>query len=139
MGVYYKAVFGVGVREKDIKFSTLTLQGKQTVLEYCEYELQAVHGLVYDDLCEVFLNDESSELLNEWFAENKYEYDLFYHLGLEDYTGNCYSGDVEWRGVSVDVTGMNLSQASQNIEQAVQNFKSVVNLEPVLFSDVLIS
>lgn len=139
MGVDYKAVFGVGVREKDIKFSTLTLQGKQTVLEYCECELQAVHGLVYDYLGEVFLNDESSELLDEWFAENKYEYDLFCHLGLAYYTGNCYSGDVEWRGVRVDVTGMNLSQASLNIEYAVRDFKSVVNLEPVLFSEVLIS
>ena len=34
MGVDCKAVFGVGVREKDIKFSTLTLQSKQTVLGY---------------------------------------------------------------------------------------------------------
>ena len=139
MGVDCKAVFGVGVREKDIKFSTLTLQSKQTVLECCEYELQAVHGFVYDDLVEVFLNNESSELLDEWFAENKYEHDLFCHLGLEGYTGSCYSGDVEWRGVSVNVTGMTLSQASQNIEHAVQSFKSVVNLEPALFSDMLIS
>ena len=78
-------------------------------------------------------------MLDEWFAENKHEYDLFCHLGLEDYTGNCYSGDVEWRGVSLIVTGMNLSQALEYIEYAVRDFKSVVNLEPVLFSEVLIS
>ena len=67
--------------------------------------------------------------MNNWFLNNIGEYDLWYELSLEQNTGNYFTGETGYRGVSVDLN---------NIQKAKDQFKNIVELEPEVFNDVLV-
>lgn len=113
MSINYTSVIGVGVMEDEIAYSTLTEQSKNIVKEIIrDYDL-----------------DVSEEDMNDWFSDNIWEYDIFDVLGLNENTGNCFSGETGYRGVSVDLS---------NIEKSKEDFKKIVNLEPEVFNGVLV-
>ena len=132
MSVNYTSVIGVGVPEEDITYKTLT-----------DYSKKIVQDAYVDSLCpedfytcdgkriskEELLSD--SEVLNEWFLENAhdYDYDIWHVLGLEQATGNYFTGEKGYRGVDVDLN---------NIQEAKDRFKKVVSLEPEVFNGVLV-
>ena len=129
MSINYTSVIGVGVAEEDITYKSLTDQSKKIVQD------SYIDSLCPEDLC-----DEDGERisdsdlikdvdLNEWFLNNINEYDLWYELGLEQNTGNYFTGEMGYRGVSVDLN---------NIQDAKDRFKEVVSLEPEVFNDVLV-
>ena len=129
MSVNYTSVIGVGVPEGDITYEALTVYGKKIVQD-----------VYIDSLCQEDSYDEDGERisdsdlikdvdLNEWFLNNICEYDLWYQLGLEQNTGNYFTGEKGYRGVSVDLN---------NIQEAKDQFKRVVSLEPEVFNDVLV-
>ena len=113
MSVNYTSVIGVGVPEEDITYKSLTDYGKEVI--------QDVYN---NDYC-----GDGSDDLNEWFLNNICEYDLWYQLGLEQNTGNYFTGEKGYRGISVDLN---------NIQEAKDLFKKVVSLEPEVFNGVLV-
>lgn len=113
MSINYSSVIGVGVLEDEIDYNSLTQHGKNIILDIInDYDLEV-----------------EEEDLSAWFSENIGEYDLWYYLGLEQNTGNYFSGQTGYRGVEV---GLN------NIEEAKEQFKKIVNLEPEVFNGVLV-
>lgn len=48
---------------------------------------------------------------------------------MEKATGNYFTGETGYRGVSVDLN---------NIQEAKERFKKIVDLEPEVFNDVLV-
>lgn len=113
MSINYTSVIGVGVMEDEIAYSTLTEQSKNIVKEIIrDYDL-----------------DVSEEDMNDWFSDNIWEYDIFDVLGLNKDTGNYFSGETGYRGVSVDLN---------NIEKSKEEFRKIVNLEPEVFNGVLV-
>lgn len=128
MGVGYSPVLGVGVDQDEITFNTLTEFGKNII-----------RGIFKDqrrDLDE-FGCDCSDSTVSEWFDENIHEHDLYYELGLTEYTGNLFSGWYGERGVPVSV--YKLLDGEDVGEQAKVLFASIVNLEPKVFYGVLVS
>ena len=113
MSVNYTSVIGVGVAEEDITYKALT-----------DYSKKIVQDIYSDDYC-----GDGSDDLNEWFLNNIGEYDLWYELGLEKVTGNYFTGEKGYRGVSVDFN---------NIQEAKDRFKKVISLEPEVFNGVLV-
>ena len=113
MSINYTSVIGVGVAEENITYKSLTDQSKKII--------QDVYN---NDYCGDGSND-----LNEWFLNNISEYDLWYQLGLEQNTGNYFTGETGYRGVSVDLN---------NIQEAKELFKKIVDLEPEVFNGVLV-
>lgn len=129
MSINYTSVIGVGVAEDDITYRSLTEQSKNIV--------KAVY---LDSLPEEETYDEDGDriskedLLNgvdldEWFLETIYEYDIFYELGLENNTGNYFTGEKGYRGIEVDLN---------NIEGCKADFRKIVDLEPKVFNGVLV-
>ena len=129
MCINYTSVIGVGVPEEDITYKSLSEKGKEII--------QASY---IDSLCqEDFYDDEDDRIsdsdlladvdLNEWFLNNIGGYDLWYELRLEQNTGNYFTGEKGYRGVSVDLN---------NIQEAKDQFKKVVSLDPEVFNGVLV-
>ena len=129
MSVNYTSVIGVGVLEEDITYKSLTEQGKRIVQD-----------VYIDSLCPEDFYDEDGERISnsdlikdvdliEWFLNNINEYDLWWQLDLEKATGNCFTGETRYRGVSVDLN---------NIQEAKERFKNIVDLEHEVFNDVLV-
>ena len=128
MSVNYTSVIGVGVMEDEIGYSSLAENGKNIVRSIWKENL-APHEF-YDEEGNFVLSDEDvEEILEDWFSENIYEYELFYELGLENNTGNCFTGEKGYRGIDVDLN---------NIESAKEDFRKIVNLEPEVFNGVLV-
>ena len=136
MGVVYKSVFGVGVSESEIKFSNLTGYGRDKLHQHFTEELREVWNRAYSETGSIVYDDNTKDYYDEWFADNLYELDIFYVLGLEADTGNSWTGSRGFRGVEVNNSNCTLSNVKDNIDLAAEQFKEVVDLEPVLFSDV---
>ena len=113
MNIDYTSVIGVGVLEKDITYKSLTNYGKKVIQE------------VYNNNC----CEDGSADLNEWFSDNIGEYNLWFELRLEQNTGNYFTGESGYRGVSVDLN---------NIQEAKERFNEIIDLEPEVFNDVLV-
>ena len=129
MSVNYTSVIGVGAPEKDITYKSLSEKGKEIIQDS-----------YIDSLCPEDFYDEDGERISnsdlikdvdliEWFLNNINEYDLWWQLDLEKATGNCFTGETGYRGVSVDLN---------NIQEAKDRFKNIVDLEPEVFNDVLV-
>lgn len=113
MSINYTSVIGVGVPEGDITYKTLT-----------DYSKKIIQDIYSNDYC-----GDGSDDLNERLLKNAHDYDIWYVLGLETVTGNYFTGEKGYRGVSVDLN---------NIQEAKDQFKRVVSLEPEVFNDVLV-
>lgn len=129
MSINYTSVIGVGVEEEAITYRSLTEQSKNIVKavyldSLTEEETYNENG---DRISNEHLSDDVD--LEEWFSENTYEYDLFYELGLENTTGNYFSGETGYRGIEVDLN---------NIEGCKAEFRKIVDLEPEVFNGVLV-
>ena len=128
MSVNYTSVVGVGVMEDELDYTSLTEESKNIVRSIWKEDLPP-HDF-YDEEGNFVLSDEDvEEILEDWFSENISEYDLWYELGLEKNTGNYFSGETGYRGVSVDLN---------NIESAKEDFRKIVALEPEVFNGVLV-
>lgn len=128
MSVNYTSVVGVGVMEDEVGYSSLAENGKNIVRSIWKENL-APHEF-YDEEGNFVLSDEDvEEILEDWFSENIGEYELWYELGLEQNTGNYFTGEKGYRGVGVDL---------DNIESAKDEFRKIVNLEPKVFNGVLV-
>lgn len=128
MSINYDSVVGVGVKEDKIDYQTLTNRSKKIIKDIWKENLPP-HEF-YDEEGNFTLSDEEVEyLLEDWFLENIGEYDLWYELGLEQNTGNYFTGETGYRGVSVDLN---------NIEPAKDEFRKIVKLEPEVFNGVLV-
>ena len=129
MSINYTSVIGVGVAEDVITYQALTEQSKNIVK--AAYLDSLPEEETYDEDGDRLSNEDLLDDvdLEEWFSENIYEYDLFYELGLENNTGNYFTGEKGYRGVSVDLN---------NIESAKEEFRKVINLEPEVFNGVLV-
>ena len=129
MSINYTSVIGVGVPDGYITYESLTEQSKKIVQD------SYIDSLSQED----FYDEEGERIsdsdlikdvdLDEWFLDNIGEYDLWYELGLEQNTGNYFTGESGYRGVSVDLN---------NIQEAKDRFKKVVSLEHEVFNYVLV-
>lgn len=129
MSVNYTSVVGVGVMEDELDYTSLTEDSKNLIKD-----------IYLDSLSEEETYDEDGNRisnkdllddvdLEEWFSENIGKYDLWYVLGLEQNTGNYFTGDTGYRGIEVDLN---------NIESAKEEFRKIVSLEPEVFNGVLV-
>lgn len=129
MSINYTSVIGVGVAEEDITYKSLTDQSKKIVQD-----------VYIDSLSQEDFYDEDGERisdsdlikdvdLDEWFLDNIGEYDLWCELGLNENTGNYFTGEKGFLGVDVDLN---------NIQEAKDRFKKIVDLEPEVFNGVLV-
>lgn len=140
MGIDYSPVLGVGVDSYEITYENLTEYAKKELLELfidAGY-MEGKFGEYYDDEL-IWSNVPKEELeaeLQEFFECNSEDYGFIYDLGLTEFEGNIYSGWKGHRGVGIN---LNIDTIKQDVEDAVQEFKKVLNLEPVLFSGVLVS
>lgn len=129
MSVNYTSVIGIGVAEDDITYRSLTEQSKNIIK--AAYLDSLTEEETYDEngyrLTDEHLLDDVD--LEEWFSENIYEYDLFYELGLENNTGNYFTGEKGYRGIEVVLN---------SIEGCKAEFRKIVDLEPELFNGVLV-
>lgn len=132
MSINYTSVIGVGVAEEAITYRSLTEQSKNIVkavyLDYLDYLSEEE---TYDENGDRISNEDLLDGvdLEEWFSENIHEYALFYELGLENNTGNYFSGETGYRGIEVDLN---------NIEGCKAEFRKIVDLEPEVFNGVLV-
>lgn len=129
MGINYTSVIGVGVAEDAITYRSLTEQSKNIVKAV--YLDSLTEEETYDEDGDRISNEDLLDGvdLEEWFSENIDEYDLFYELGLENNTGNYFSGETGYRGIEVDLN---------NIEGCKAEFRKIVDLEPEVFNGVLV-
>lgn len=129
MSINYTSVIGVGVEEDDITYQALTEQSKSIVK--AAYLDSLPEEETYDEDGDRISNEDLLDDvdLEEWFSENIYEYDLFYELGLENNTGNYFTGEKGYRGIEVDLN---------NIEGCKAEFRKIVDLEPEVFNGVLV-
>lgn len=129
MSVNYTSVVGVGVMEDELDYTRLTEKSKKLIQDIY------IDSLSEEDTCdedgERFSNEELLKYadLGVWLSNNIGEYDLWYELGLEENTGNYFTGETGYRGVGVDLN---------NIEAAKEDFRKIVNLEPEVFNGVLV-
>ena len=129
MSINYTSVIGVGVAEDDITYQALTEQSKNIIK--AAYLDSLPEEKTYDEDGDRISNEDllADVDLKEWFLENIYEYDLFYELGLENNTGNYFTGEKGYRGIEVDLN---------NIEGCKAEFRKIVDLEPEVFNGVLV-
>lgn len=129
MSINYTSVIGVGVAEDTITYCSLTEQSKNIVKAV--YLDSLTEEETYDEDGDRISNEDllNGVDLEEWFSENIYEYDLFYELGLENNTGNYFSGETGYRGIEVNLN---------NIEGCKAAFREIVDLEPEVFNGVLV-
>lgn len=140
MGIYYSVAIGVGVDNDEITYNTLTDYAKKALLVLYKDNghMEKQFSEYYDDeqLWDLVPEDELKEALSDFFDDGANEYAFMYDIGLSEYEGNLYSGWIGYRGVGIN---LNIETIKQDVENAIQEFKKVVNLEPVLFSGVLVS
>ena len=128
MSVNYTSVVGVGVMEDDLDYTSLTEQSKKLIQDIYIDSLSEEE--TYEDGERISNEDLLKDVdLVDWFLNNIGEYELWYELGLEKNTGNYFTGEKGYRGVSVDLN---------NIESAKEEFRKIVNLEPKVFNGVLV-
>jgi hypothetical protein len=129
MSINYTSVIGVGVAEDDITYQALTEQSKNIVK--AAYLDSLPEEETYDEDGDRISNEDLLDDvdLEEWFSENIYEYDLFYELGLENNTGNYFTGEKGYRGIEVNLN---------SIEGCKAEFRKIVDLEPEVFNGVLV-
>ena len=129
MSVNYTSVIGVGVMEDELDYTSLTEQSKKLIQDIYIDSLSEEE--TYDEDGERISNEDllKDVDLDDWFSNNIYEYDLWYELGLQENTGNYFTGEKGYRGVSVDLN---------NIESAKEDFRKIVDLEPEVFNGVLV-
>ena len=129
MSINYTSVIGVGVAEDVITYQALTEQSKNIVK--AAYLDSLPEEETYDEDGDRIYNEDLLDDvdLEEWFSENIYEYDLFYELGLENNTGNYFTGEKGYRGIEVDLN---------NIEGCKAEFRKILDLEPEVFNGVLV-
>ena len=129
MSVNYTSVVGVGVMEDKLDYASLTEESKKLIQDIYIDSLSEEE--TYDEDGERVSNEDLLKEvdLDEWFSNNIGEYDLWYELGLQENTGNYFTGEKGYRGVSVDLN---------NIESAKEEFRKVINLEPEVFNGVLV-
>ena len=129
MSINYTSVIGVGVAEDDITYRSLTEQSKNIIKAVYLDSLNEEE--TYDEDGDRISNEDLLDDvdLEEWFSENIYEYELFYKLGLENNTGNYFSGEKGYRGIEVNLN---------NIEGCKAEFRKIVDLEPEVFNGVLV-
>lgn len=133
MGIDYESVLGVGVEQEDITFKNLTDEGRDLVMCVFYESSNEEQKLELDQMS----SEEKDEYMDDWFSENLWDYDLFYDLGLEAYSGNMMVGRYGYRGVYLSLRKP--ENAHAEIVKAVEQFKKVVNLEPEIFCDILVS
>lgn len=129
MSINYTSVIGVGVAEDAITYQALTEQSKNIIKAV--YLDSLTEEETYDEDGDRISNEDLLDDvdLEEWFSENIYEYDLFYELGLENNTGNYFTGEKGYRGIEVNLN---------NIEGCKAEFRKIVDLEPEVFNGVLV-
>ena len=129
MSINYTSVIGVGVLEDELDYTSLTEQSKKLIQDIYIDSLSEEE--TYDEDGERVSNEDLLKEVDliEWFSNNIGEYELWYELGLEKNTGNYFTGEKGYRGVSVDLN---------NIESAKDEFRKIVNLEPEVFNGVLV-
>ena len=128
MSVNYTSVVGVGVMEDKLDYASLTEGSKNLIKDIYLDSLSEEETYEYGE--RISNEDLLKEVdLIEWFSNNIGEYELWYELGLEKNTGNYFTGEKGYRGVSVDLN---------NIESAKEEFRKVINLEPEVFNGVLV-
>ena len=128
MSVNYTSVVGVGVMEDELDYTSLTEESKKLIKSI--YLDPLSQESFYEDGERISNEDLLKDVdLDEWFSNNIGEYDLWYELGLEKNTGNYFTGEKGYRGVSVDLN---------NIESAKEEFRKIVNLEPEVFNGILV-
>ena len=128
MSINYTSVVGVGVMEDELDWTSLTEQSKKLIQDIYIDSLSEEE--TYEDGERISNEDLLKDVdLDDWFSNNIYEYDLWYELGLQENTGNYFTGEKGYRGVSVDLN---------NIESAKEEFRKIVNLEPEVFNGVLV-
>ena len=128
MSINYTSVVGVGVMEDELDYTSLTEQSKKLIKDIYIDSLSEEE--TYEDGERISNEDLLKDVdLVEWFLNNIGEYELWYELGLEKNTGNYFTGEKGYRGVSVDLN---------NIESAKEEFRKIVNLEPEVFNGVLV-
>lgn len=129
MSINYTSVIGVGVEEDDITYRSLTEQSKNIIKAV--YLDSLPEEETYDEDGDRISNEDLLDGvdLEEWFSENIYEYDLFSELGLENNTGNYFTGEKGYRGIEVNLN---------NIEGCKAEFCKIVDLEPKVFNGVLV-
>lgn len=140
MGVDYSVAIGVGVDDSEITYETITEFAKQELLEIFKDNgyMEGKFGEYYDDELgwSKVPKDELEDALEEYYEEVKHGEDFLYGLGLTEIEANFYSGWCGYRGVGIN---LNIETIKEDVDNAVQEFKKVVNLEPVLFTGVLVS
>lgn len=146
MSVDYTAVIGVGVDYEDVTYETLTIEGKNVVLDIFKGSDQYL--MMVDDYITtlehepdfVTFSDIPQEIVDrhlyDFWYDYLYEYDILYELGLNAETGSYFSGDMCDLGVRV---ALDIKVMAEQVEIAKQTFKKVINLEPELFMGVLVS
>ena len=140
MGIDYSPVLGVGVDSDKITYDTLTEYAKQDLIERFidNGYMEGKFGDFYDDelIWDLVPKDELEQALEDYYEDVKFGDDFLYDLGLCEREANHYSG---WHGnVGVGIR-LNIDTIKEDVDRAALEFKKVVNLEPELFSGVLIS
>ena len=140
MSIDYSPVIGVGVDIDEITYESLTDYAKQQLLEWFEQTDQ------YKDIVNEYCGEDGEWLqshteiiqsaLEDFYEEVKMGNDFLYELGLDEREANYFSGWYGNIGVSIS---LNIETIKEDVAKAVEEFKKVVNLEPVLFTGVLVS
>ena len=140
MGIDYSPVLGVGVDISEITYENLTEFAKKELLEMFidNGYMEGKFGDYYDDelIWSNVPKDDLEAALKEYYEEVKIDEDFLYDLGLCEREANYYSGWYGRMGVGIN---LNIETIKEDVEKAVQEFQKVVNLEPVLFTGVLVS
>lgn len=139
MGIDYSPVLGVGVDQEEITYQVLTEFAKNELLEmFKDYGSMEIHfEELYDDELgwSKVPKEDLESALEDFYAEVKFGEGFLYDLGLTELEGNYYSG---WYGnVGVGIS-LNIDGMKEQVESAVNEFKKVVNLEPEIFTGVLV-
>lgn len=140
MGIDYSPVLGVGVYSSKITYENLTEFAKKELLEMFidNGYMEDKFGDYYDDelIWSNVPKDDLGAALKEYYEEVKMDEDFLYDLGLCEREADYYSGWYGHIGVGIN---LNIETIKEDVEKAVQEFQKVVNLEPVLFTGVLVS
>ena len=140
MGISYIPVLGVGVKQDDITYESLTDYGKSLIRdeylgsedytelenEYCGEDGEWIQSP--DDLI--------NNALPDWFSDNLYDRDLFYALDLNCNTGNYMTGWYGMRGVKVSLN--DVEKVKEQVDAATEKFSKVCKLTPEVFHGVLV-
>lgn len=131
----YYSVVGIGVRESDITWGSLTRLSKDKIIRVWK------EGLDCFDFCDddgnfiMSLEDIDGIMEDHWFEENLQSHNLWSVIGLDTYTGSNYFRHGGYRGIGLN---LNTSSLKEDVDLTIQEFKSIVNLDPIIFNDVLV-